>query len=57
MSTSKEKIDKHIGDAFNSKKVNFNKTTQIEYNGKPLKSASQYYWKVRVWDKNKKVCQ
>ena len=55
ISTSKEKLDKNIGDIFDSKKVNSSKSTQIEYNGKKLKPASHYYWKVKIWDKNKKV--
>ena len=52
VSNSKEKIEKNIGNVFNSKKVRSAETTQIVYSGKPLQPASQYYWKVRVWDKN-----
>jgi alpha-L-rhamnosidase len=52
VATSKENIEKNIGDAYNSKKVKSSQTTQIEYKGKPLQPATQYYWKVKVWDKN-----
>ncbi|WP_248722417.1 hypothetical protein [Seonamhaeicola sp. ML3] len=52
VSTSKEYIKKNIGDVYNSKKVRSDETTQIVYKGKPLQPASEYYWKVRVWDKN-----
>ncbi|APY11859.1 alpha-rhamnosidase [Seonamhaeicola sp. S2-3] len=55
VATSKEQIDNNLGDAFNSKKIRSNQSTQIEYNGEPLKPASEYYWKVRVWDKNNTV--
>ena len=55
VATSKEKIEKNLGDVFHSKKVKSSQSTQIEYQGIPLKSASQYYWKVRVWDKNNTV--
>ena len=50
VATSQEKLDQNIGDVFDSKKVKSASSTQIEYNGKPLKAASSYYWKVRVWD-------
>jgi len=57
VATSKEKIEKNLGDVFHSKKVKSSQSTQIEYQGIPLKSASQYYWKVRVWDKNNDVSE
>ncbi|WP_164975208.1 family 78 glycoside hydrolase catalytic domain [Lutibacter sp. HS1-25] len=53
VATSKANLDNNIGDAFDSKKVKSAKSTQIVYKGKMLEAASQYYWKVRVWDKNK----
>lgn len=51
VATSKENIEKNIGDAYNSKKVKSSQTTQIVYKGKPLQPATQYYWKVKIWDK------
>lgn len=53
VATSAEKLDQNIGDAFDSKTVKSSKSIQIEYKGKKLEPAAQYYWKVRVWDKNK----
>tara|TARA_R110002051_G_scaffold95649_1_gene165594 strand:- start:25781 stop:28531 length:2751 start_codon:yes stop_codon:yes gene_type:complete len=52
VATSKENLDKNFGNFFNSKKVKSSESIQIVYQGKPLIAASQYYWKVRVWDKN-----
>ena len=53
VATSQDKLDQNIGDAFDSKKVVNSKSTQIEYKGKRLEPATQYFWKVKVWDKNK----
>ncbi|WP_194766535.1 family 78 glycoside hydrolase catalytic domain [Tamlana sp. I1] len=52
VATSKENIENGVGDVYNSKKVKSSQTTQIIYKGKPLQPAAQYYWKVKVWDKN-----
>ncbi|UMB54102.1 glycoside hydrolase family 78 protein [Lutibacter sp. A64] len=57
VATSKENLVQNIGDAFDSKKVKASTTTQIEYKGIKLQSASQYYWKVKVWGKNKQVSE
>ncbi len=55
VATSTENLDENIGDAFDSKKVKTSHSTQIIYKGKTLESATQYYWKVKVWDKNKEA--
>lgn len=52
VSTSEEKLAQNIGDAYDSGKVKSSETTQITYKGKSLKPASQYFWKVKTWDKN-----
>ncbi len=52
VATSKENIDRNIGDAFDSGKIKSDQSTHVVYRGKPLKPASQYFWKVKVWDKN-----
>ncbi|MDR3245296.1 MAG: family 78 glycoside hydrolase catalytic domain, partial [Prevotellaceae bacterium] len=41
-------------DAWDSKKKLGNQTNQVVYQGKPLRSYTIYYWKVRVWDENEK---
>ncbi len=38
------------GDLWDSGKVTSNETNQISYGGKPLVSAQNVVWKVRVWD-------
>lgn len=57
VATTKENIDKNIGDAFDSRKVNSSQNIQVVYKGKKLNPASEYFWKVKVWDKNKKVSE
>jgi len=43
-------LDKDKGDMWDSGKVLSNKTFQVYYEGKELESASDYYWKVMLWD-------
>ncbi|MGB5821116.1 MAG: family 78 glycoside hydrolase catalytic domain [Saonia sp.] len=50
VSSTKEKLDLHKGDIWDSGKVISNSTNQIEYNGVPLTSDTTYYWKIKVWD-------
>ncbi len=47
---SADQLAKNQGDLWNSGKVTSDQTTQLEYAGKPLKSAREYFWKLRVWD-------
>lgn len=54
VATSAENIKNHIGDALDSKRVKSGQTTHVEYKGKPLNSARNYYWKVMVWDQDGK---
>jgi alpha-L-rhamnosidase len=42
------------GNLWNSGQVASGSTTAIVYGGKPLKSRTRGYWKVRVWDRNGK---
>lgn len=50
VASSLEALNKEKGDLWNSKKVNSNKTINIPYRGRSLKSSQQVFWKVRVWD-------
>lgn len=52
VSTSEEKLRKDNGDMWNSNKVASDQSFNIVYNGKPLQSRGDYWWKVRVWDVN-----
>lgn len=42
------------GDLWRSGQVKSEESIYIRYAGKPLKSSQQVFWKVRVWDKNRK---
>ncbi len=53
-STSKY-LAKNRADLWDSGKCESDETIQILYNGKPLKSSQQVFWKVRVWDANGKI--
>ena len=55
VSTSAQKLAANIGDVWNSNVINSSKTILIPYNGKPLQSATAYYWKVKVTS-NKGEC-
>ncbi len=49
-----KKLEQNIADLWDSGKVPCDRTSQIEYKGRALKSHMQCYWKVRVWDKDGK---
>ncbi|WP_435357997.1 family 78 glycoside hydrolase catalytic domain [Emticicia sp. SJ17W-69] len=55
VASSKANIDNNIGDVWNSKQVRSNQSSNVSYQGKELKSGVQYYWKVRVWDKDNRT--
>lgn len=40
---------------WNSEKIDSSESSYVKYAGKQLKSSSDYYWKVRVWDKDNKL--
>jgi alpha-L-rhamnosidase len=40
------------GDVWSSGKIESDKSVNIVYDGKTLNSAKQYFWKVKVWDKD-----
>ncbi|HJQ24277.1 MAG TPA: glycoside hydrolase family 78 protein [Blastocatellia bacterium] len=42
------------GDLWDTGKVTSNQTIQIAYQGKPLASRQQCFWKVRIWDQTDK---
>ena len=50
VASSPEKLAKNDGNLWNSGKVASDKSSHIEYSGKPLTSGMRCYWKVRVWD-------
>ena len=48
VSSSEEKLDKDDGDIWNSGKQNSSQSIHISYAGKPLQSATKYFWKAKV---------
>jgi len=55
VAASVKKLNDNNGDLWNTGKLCSDRTNQIAYAGKPLASGKQYYWKVRVWDKDDKL--
>lgn len=54
VSISLEDIEANRGDQWDSQKVVSSNSNQVIYQGVPLTSAINYYWKVRIWDKDGK---
>ena len=52
VSSTRQKLDENVPDIWDSKKVSSNNSGQIIFDGKPLESNKEYYWKVKVWDQN-----
>jgi alpha-L-rhamnosidase len=52
VASSADVLAKDHGDLWDSGKVISDETVQISYNGLPLKSSQQVFWKVRVWDQD-----
>ncbi|MGN6439342.1 MAG: glycoside hydrolase family 78 protein [Agriterribacter sp.] len=47
---SEEAIGRNEGNVWNSGKVTANESFHISYNGKPLASGKDYFWKLQIWD-------
>lgn len=54
-STSAQTLARNNGNLWDTGKLASNETIQIPYQGQPLKSSQQVFWKVRVWDEDGKV--
>lgn len=52
LASSTEKLQNGKADYWDSGKRIGNRSTELEYRGEDLREGSDYYWKVRVWDKN-----
>ncbi|MFX0175416.1 MAG: family 78 glycoside hydrolase catalytic domain [Candidatus Hodarchaeota archaeon] len=52
ISSEKSLLLSEIGDMWDSGKISSEQNFNIPYKGKPLRSDSTYYWKVKWWDKN-----
>jgi alpha-L-rhamnosidase len=49
---SREKLDKNVGDLWDSGKVKSDQSIHLAYDGKELASRMRCFWKVMVWDKD-----
>ena len=54
VATDRQKLDKSVGDLWDTNKVVSDRNNHIRYEGKPLASRQTAYWKVKVWDQNDK---
>lgn len=52
VASEKSLLNDDQADIWNSSKVSGNQSALVPYGGKKLISGQQYFWKVRVWDKN-----
>ncbi|MEO6673536.1 MAG: family 78 glycoside hydrolase catalytic domain, partial [Ginsengibacter sp.] len=51
LSSSKTKAAANIFDVWDSKKTTGQNSIMVRYRGKKLKPGTEYFWKVRVWNK------
>ena len=54
IATSEEILSKNKADIWNTKKVISDKSNDIIFSGKSLRSFTKYFWKVVLWDENNK---
>jgi hypothetical protein len=52
VASTRKALDAGQGDLWDSGRVKSDKTIQIPYGGKALKSLEQAFWKIRVWDRD-----
>ena len=52
VASSRENLEKNIGDLWDTGKLMSDRSTQIVYGGKELTSRMRCYWKVCAWDRN-----
>ncbi|HBH83752.1 MAG: hypothetical protein A2X05_09940 [Bacteroidetes bacterium GWE2_41_25] len=53
----KKSADKLNGDIWDSGKISSPENAWIRYGGKELQPGMEYYWRIRVWDKNDKASE
>ncbi|MCF7976208.1 MAG: family 78 glycoside hydrolase catalytic domain, partial [Phycisphaerae bacterium] len=51
VASSRDKLDKNLGDLWDSGRVTSDQSVHVAYHGKTLESRMQCFWKVMVWDK------
>ncbi len=50
--SSKKMIEQDSADLWNTGKVDQDQSIHVKYDGKPLKTGMQVFWKVRIWDES-----
>jgi alpha-L-rhamnosidase len=55
VASSLKNLKENIGDVWNSGKIQSNQSVNVKYNGSDLSSVQQYFWKVKIWDKDDNV--
>lgn len=55
VSTSLQKSKANDGNMWDSGKVEGGQSINVEYDGAPLSSFSEYYWNVQTWDSNNRA--
>ena len=50
VASSEDRLARDEGDLWDSGKVESDRSTHVEYAGRPLASRTQCYWKARAWD-------
>jgi len=50
VASSKEKLDKNIGDIWDSQKIESENSTSILFEGAELNSGKEAFWKVKIWN-------
>ncbi|MEN6384989.1 MAG: family 78 glycoside hydrolase catalytic domain [Phycisphaerales bacterium] len=52
VASTRKQLDANQGDLWDSRKVQSDETIDVAYRGNTLVSDKDYFWKVRVWDKD-----
>ena len=55
VASSRENINRDIGDVWNSGKIDARDSTAVKLGSLPLAGDRRYWWKVRTWDKDEKA--
>lgn len=54
VSSSSQGIEKDTGDMWDTGEVRSGASINVEYDGVPLEANTEYYWKVKTWNKDNK---
>lgn len=57
VASSLERIEKNIGDVWDSGNVRSSKSTNVEFGGEALKANTSYFWRVRYFDAINRVSE